>query len=316
VERVMRDFHNCSDARVVAVASRSLERARDAACKYGAQYAFGSYAELAACDEVDLVYIATPHNYHCEQAILMMRAGKHVLCEKPLAINGDQARAMVNCARERNVFLMEAMWTRFFPASEKLRELAADGAIGNITHIYAEFAAVSAFDPKSRLYDLSLAGGALLDLGIYPVMAATMLLGYDPVITQGVCSLSPAGADARSAIQLSFKSGATAQLMCALDAHGESREIIYGDRGRITVPDFWHPTAFTLETLDGECREFTFAPETEGHHHQFGHACDLIRNGVHDSPVMSWDETIAIADMFTALRREWGVEYPDENRGL
>ena len=105
-------------------------------------------------------------------------------------------------------------------------------------------------------------------------------------------------------------------MMCALDAFGESKEIIYGDRGRITVPDFWHPTAFTLETPDGDRREFTFAPETEGHHHQFDHACDLIRQGICDSPVMSWDETIAIADMFTALRREWGVEYPDEKRGL
>ena len=312
VDRVSHDFKNISGGTITAIASRSYDRAREACQKYGVQTAYGDYESMARSKEVDLVYIATPHNFHCEQAVMLMEAGKHILCEKPMAINKRQTETMVACAKKNGVFLMEAMWTRFFPASEKIRKLISDGAIGQVTHVYADFASVIGYEPESRLFNPSLAGGALLDIGIYPVMAATMVLGYDPIEVQGVCHYAPSGVDMRSAIQLKYQSGATAQLISAMDALGESREIIYGTEGRINIPHFWHPTEFTLSRLKGDPVAYRFPDETEGHHHQFTHACDCIQKGICDSPVMSWDESIAVSKLFTDLRMKWNIVYPEE----
>ena len=313
VERVMRDYHNMRGVTLTAVASRSIERAKEATKRYGAKHAFGSYDELAKCDEVDLVYLATPHNFHCEQAILLMNHGKHVLCEKSMAINDAQTRRMTECALKNRVFLMEAMWTRFFPASRKLRELVKKGAIGNVTHVFADFAATGSYDPTSRAFDPALAGGSILDLGIYPMMAATDLLGYEPDAVQGLAHLAPSGVDMRASIQMQYPSGATVQILSAFDAMGESREVIYGDAGRIVVPDFWHPTSFTLTAAGGKPTVYHFRDEAEGHHYEFIHAADCIREGRMESPEMSWAESIAVSKIFTDLRKSWGFLYPGES---
>ena len=308
----MRDYHNMRGISLTAVASRSIERAEAAAARYGAKYAFGSYEDLAACGEVDLVYLATPHNFHCGQAVMLMNQGKHVLCEKPMAINGAQTRAMADCARSNGVFLMEAMWTRFFPAMRELRELISQGAIGRVTHVFADFAATGAYDPASRAFDPALAGGSLLDLGIYPMMAATMLLGYRPCDVQGFAHLAPTGVDMRASIQMLYPSGATAQILSAFDAMGESREVIYGDEGRVVIPDFWHPTTFTLTQSGGKPTAYHFRDESEGHHYQFTHAAECILGGLLESPIVTWEESIAVSEIFTDLRRSWGFLYPEE----
>ena len=158
VRRVMKDFHAGQGYELTAVASRSPERAREAAREYGAKYAFGSYDELAACQEVDLVYIAVPHPFHCPLALRMMEHGKHVLCEKPMALNEDETRRMTECARAHGVFLMEAMWTRFFPAMRKMVSLVRAGAVGQVNHIYSVFSGASVYDPASRAFDPALGG--------------------------------------------------------------------------------------------------------------------------------------------------------------
>ena len=311
--RVMTDMPNAKGVRVTAVASRDAGRGAEAARLCGARYVFTRYEDLAACPDVDLVYIATPHNFHCEQALLCMRAGKHVICEKPMALNGDEARRMAACAREMGVFLMEAMWTRFFPAMARVRELIASGAIGQVLHMTADFSYRGVgVGPQSRLWSRDLAGGGLLDVGVYAIEAVTDILGWKPEQVQGLCKVAETGVDARFAVQMLYPSGATAQIGCGCDVTMCSTEMIYGSEGMIEIPEFWHPTRFTLRRASGEEEVHTFRPENEGHHYEFMHAADCIRKGLGESPVITLEETAAVADIMTRLRREQGIVYPQE----
>ena len=312
VRRVMKDFHAGQGYTLAAVASRSLERARQAAAEYGAPLAFGSYEELAACEAVDLVYIAVPHPFHCPLALQMMAAGKHVLCEKPMALNEKETRAMADCARDKGVFLMEAMWTRCFPAMKKMVSLVKGGAIGKVNHVYAVFTASSNYDPASRAFDPALGGGALLDIGVYPLMAATQLLGWQVESVQGACEYAPSGVDMRLAAQLKFPGGATAQIMGGMDACGPSHLLVYGAEGCITMENFWHPDAFTLFGRDGRRETYAFRPENEGFHHEFEEAARCIREGLHESPLMTWEESVAVSRITEKLRREAIILYPGE----
>ncbi|MBQ8952866.1 MAG: Gfo/Idh/MocA family oxidoreductase [Clostridia bacterium] len=312
VSRVMKDFHTGRGYALTAVASRSPERAQAAARAYGARYAFDSYEALAACEEVDLVYIAVPHPFHCPLAIQMMESGKHVICEKPMALNERETRAMTDCAKAHGVFLMEAMWTRFFPAMRKMVSLVQGGAIGRVNHIYSVFSAAAEYDPASRAFDPALGGGALLDIGVYPLMACTQLLGWTPERVQGAWQSAPTGVDMRMAAQLQFPGGATAQIMGGMDACAPSHLLIYGTEGCVTMEDFWHPTAFTLVGIDGRREEYTFRPENEGFHHEFEEAARCIREGLAESPLMTHEESIAVSRITERLRREAGILYPGE----
>lgn len=314
VRRVMKDFHRAQGIELTAVASRSLERAREAAREYGAKYAFGSYEELAECKEVDLVYVATPHVFHCEQAIMMMEHGKHVIVEKPMAITWEETRRMTECARRKGVFLMEAMWTRFFPATIRMMELIREGAIGRVNHIYGVFScSVEAPDPESRLFAPALAGGALLDIGVYPLMAATNILGWQPEKVQGMWKLTETGVDSRMSVQMQYEGGATAQFMTSLDAEGPSDLMIYGTKGYIRMEDFWHPTSFDV-VCGGERKEYRFEEENEGFRHEFEAAARYIREGRTEAPLMPHEESAAVSRITERLRHEAGVFYPGEKK--
>lgn len=310
-QRVMADFPNAENCALYAVAARDLARAEEAKAKYGAARAFGSYEEMLECPEVELVYVATPHSLHHEQVMACLARGKHVICEKAFALNDRQAAEMAALAREKGLFLMEAMWTRFMPAMVKLRELAEGGALGEIRHVVADFAYAARFDPESRVYAPHLAGGALLDVGIYPLSMIAMLLGDAPVCVNGTCVMAPSGVDARTAAQFRYDSGATAQLMCGVDVNGDSRMTVFGTLARVDIPDFWHATR--LEIARGrETEILEFPPETEGHHHQFVHAADCIRRGLTESCVMGLNETINLMKIMTDIRRANNFLYPGE----
>lgn len=309
--RVMADFPNARNCTLYAVAARDIVRAKEAAAQYGAGRAFGSYEEMLSCPEVELVYVATPHSLHYEHVMDCLAHGKHVICEKAFALNDAQAWEMAAYARKKGLFLMEAMWTRFMPAMVKLRALYDEGALGEIRHIAGDFAYAAAFDANSRVYAPQLAGGALLDVGIYPLSIIAMLLGSAPVSTDGMCVMAPSGVDARTVAQLRYASGATAQLMCGVDVEGDSRMVVFGTKARVDIPEFWRATQ--LEIVRGGEREvLAFPSETEGHHHQFVHAADCIRSGKTESPVMPLDETVSLMRLMTDIRRANGFRYPKE----
>ncbi|MGI6238466.1 MAG: Gfo/Idh/MocA family protein [Christensenellales bacterium] len=309
--RVMADFQKAENCELYAVAARDGARAQDAVARYGAKRAFGSYAEMLECPEVELVYIATPHSLHREHALTCLAHGKHVLCEKAFALNDSQAREMVRAARANGLFLMEAMWTRCLPAMRALKQMADAGTFVEIRHITANFGYAAAFDPNSRIYAPELAGGALLDVGIYPLSITAMLLGAEPAEVQSACVMAPSGVDARTVAQLSYASGATAQFFCAVDTAGDSRMTVYGTAARVEIPDFWHATQFTVHR-GGEAQLHSFPPENEGHHHQFIHAAECIRAGKTESPLMPLDETVALMRIMTQMRQANGFLYPVE----
>jgi len=313
VARVMTDMQNAESVELKAIASRTREGAEAAAARFGAPIALAGFEAMAACGDVDLVYIALPNPFHAKYACLMMEHGKHVLCEKPLAVNTQEAEQMIACAGKHPVFFMEAMWTRFMPAYQKMRELIRAGEIGEVLHVTGDFNyATPHYDPKDRVFDPAMAGGALLDLGVYPLMACTDLLGWNPVQVQGLCAKTAEGVDMRTSLQMQYENGATAQIFCGMDVHSNSLLRVHGTKGFIEMPEFWHPTSLTLRAQGKTGREFTFPPEHEGHHYEFDYAAHCIREGMRESPVIPWAESRAIAEICTRVRHENGIYYPGE----
>ena len=319
VDWIMNDIRKASNIRVTAIASRSLDRAREAAVRYGIETAYGSYEELAQSDCVDLVYVATPNSEHCANALAAMAQGKHVLCEKPMALNESECARMIECARRNHVFLMEGVWTRFFPAVRRISTLLEQGAIGEIRHVESAFLCRAPYDESKsghRLFSLKLGGGSLLDLGIYTLAATVMALGTRPERIQSLCVPAPTGADMRACVQMLYPSGATAHFTCGFDLMGQAREVISGSDGYIEVNGFLSPTSFVLANASGERAEYSFPQEARGHWHEFEHAARCMLEGRTESPLMPLEESLDMARIMTALRREWGVFYPGEKGGI
>jgi predicted dehydrogenase len=240
------------DAEVFAVASRTQAAADAFAARYGIPHAYGDWEQLAADERVDVVYVATPHSAHHDAAALCLDAGRAVLCEKPLTMDAAEARALVELARGRGVFLMEAMWMRCNPAIRRIVEVIGDGAIGAVQTVHADFGILGPTDPAHRLRNPALGGGALLDLGVYPVSFAHLLLGR-PAQVRAWSSLTPEGVDANTGVLLGYQDGALAALSCGIVAGTPCRAVVAGEGGRIELPPvFFRPNHFTLRRGHGQ----------------------------------------------------------------
>ena len=310
--RWMRDAHTATEAQVTCVAARDLPRARAFADRWGIPTALGEYEALAAHPEVDAVYVTTPHPMHCEHATLAMRAGKHVLCEKPAALNAAQLGQMLACAKENNVFFMEAMWTRCFPAVLRAKELLAEGAIGTLRAVRAQFSFREPFDPQSRLFDPALGGGALLDVGCYPIAFALDMFGCAPDQVTGVAEIGRTGVDEQNAVSLRFPGGGTAILASAVRTDMPVEAVLYGETGALHVPEFYHPDRLLL-TREGRTDtvfEQPYAPE--GFAFELRHLCECVGGGLLESPRMSHADSMAVMRVMDALRAQWGLAYPGE----
>ncbi len=302
--------HCSSAARVTAVGSRSLERAREFGDEFGASRAYGSYEELAADGSLDAVYIATPHSEHARHAILCLEHGRPVLVEKPFTLNQREARQVIDMARARGLFCMEAMWTRFFPAVRLLRRLIADGAIGRPRMVTADFGYRTEFDAGSRLFDPRLGGGGLLDVGIYPLSLACMLLG-EPVSAVAQASLAATQVDDSAAFLLQHRGGELSLLSCATQVRTANEARVFGEAGSISLNgEWWKADGLTI-SRDGADAE-TVRLEYPGNGFQFEadetQAC--IRSGKLESAIMPLDETMMQMRVLDDLRRQTGVVYP------
>ncbi len=308
-----RGLQAVSDAELLAVGSRAIDTANTFADAFSVPRRYGSYAELVADPDVDVVYVSTPHQDHKASTLLCLDAGKPVLCEKPFAINVGEAREMVEAARARNLFLMEAMWTRFRPTMVKVRELIDGGALGEVRFLSANIGWKSNFDPQFRLYNPDLGGGALLDGGVYPVSFASMVLGAPSAIAS-VASLGETGVDEQEAIALAYPSGAVASLGVTIQASPISIGLILGTEGRIEIHHDWHrPEGLTFTPYGGEAQRFDY-PQTEGNGYQY-EAIEVgrcLREGLLESPVMPLNESLQIMTTMDTLRAQWGVRYPME----
>lgn len=305
-----KDLEVLPEARVHAVASRSLERAETFAGQYGAPHAFGSYEEIVSCPDLDVVYIATPHVSHHQNSIYCLRHGLPVLCEKPFAMNTREVEEMITVASDNDVFLMEAMWTRFLPTIEKAMELIESGRIGEVLSLKADFGFRGTFNPKSRLYDQALGGGSLLDIGIYPVFLALLLLGR-PARIRAAAHLGDTGVDEEIGILLQYPDGRLAHLHSSILARTKTEAFIYGSTGTIHMHTRWHePSSMTLLREDERPEEFRFDYKGKGYYLEARHVMDCLSRNRKESDLLPLDFSLELIRLLDAIRQEAGILYP------
>jgi len=294
---------------VAAVAARNADRAAEFARRYDAPRSFGSYDELYADDEVDVVYVATTHPFHRQQALAAIEAGKPVLVEKPLTLDADGAREVFAAAAKAGVFAMEAMWMRTNPLVRQALDLVAGGELGEVRAVQADFAFALDYDPSHRLLDRENGGGALLDLGIYPATFAWLFLGApDRVQVSG--DLAPTGVDRTVAMQWSREDGAIAQLFSSSAVTTSCRATVAGTRGWLSLePTFFVPTTM-LVSIDGDVRRVETEPA--GYVPQIEEVGRCLRAGLLESPLVPQADTVAILELMDGVRAELGVTYPGE----
>lgn len=296
---------------MTAVGSRAPGAAEAFAAEFGIPNPHGSYEQLVADPEVDVVYVATPHPFHLDAALLAIDAGKHVLIEKPLTLNRADAQRIADRAAERGVVAMEAMWTRFLPHMVHLRELIAAGAIGDVRTVIADHTQALPTDPEHRLQNPALGGGALLDLGIYPVSFAVDVLGL-PTSILAHAAMTPTGVDRQTAMIFGYDDGRQAVLQCALDTAGSNRAVVLGTAGAIELDRVWYtPTVLTRYDRDWAVVErFTQPVATRGMHFQ---AAELERRAAGGAPTsLPIDESVAIMGLLDEVRGLIGLRYPGE----
>jgi predicted dehydrogenase len=293
-------------AHVAAVGSRSAHSAERFGEVYQVPRRHSSYQDLVEDDEVDVVYVATPHPWHAENALAAIAQGKHVLVEKPFTMNADEARGVVTAAREKGVFCMEAMWTRFLPHTVKIRELVADGAVGDVRTAVVDHGQYFAPDPTHRLFAPELGGGALLDLGVYVVSWAQMLLGT-PISVTSASDPAFTGVDGQTSAILRYPDGVHAVVTCTLWAATARRAWVSGTEGTIDVhPVFYAPTTFTLQRRGADPERFNLEPGLDGPGKGLRfEALEVVRcvtTGLTESPRMTLDETVSIMQTLDAIR--------------
>ncbi len=307
------DLMLVKDAELVAIASRSKSNALEFAAKYPARYIHDDYALLAANPEVDVIYIATPHSHHHEHTILCLKHGKAVLCEKAFAINTWQAREMIDLARERKIFLMEALWTRFLPHFTKVRQMIDSGSIGEIRSILVNFGFMTAEPAAQRMYDPSLGGGTLLDIGLYNVFIALSFLGKPDEITASMTP-SSTGVDAQCAILFRYRNGAMAQLFSTFLSNLQTEADISGSRGRIRLTSRFYEPSTSIEFYPGRVDSRQVIPfdkeEGWGYQYEIRHVNDCLRKGLTESPVMTLDHTLEMMEVLDEIRRKASIIYP------
>lgn len=306
------DLARVEGAQLVAVASRSQERAEEFGTRFGARYRFGSYDQLANCPDVDVVYVASPHSEHHAHTLLCLNAGKAVLCEKAFAFNARQAADMVETARNRGIFLMEAIWTRFLPVTLKALEVVQAGAIGEVVHVAADFGFVAPPDPKGRLLNPELAGGSLLDIGLYPLFISTLFLGK-PTDLRATGTLAETGVDLSCAMALRFENGATASLASTLAARTDTTCTIYGTRGKVFIHPRFHESYGLTVFRDGQEPEIIeTGREGEGYCYEARHVQNCLQQGLTESPLLPLAFSLQQMELLDEIRRQVGVRYPTD----
>ena len=301
------DFLHVEGANLVAVASRSQDRAEDFARKHGILRAYGTYQELLEDPDVDVVYIGTPHNRHLRDARQAMAAGKAVLCEKPLTVNPDECRNLIAVSERTGVYLMEAMWTWFLPAVQRAKEWVEAGRIGRIRHLKADFGYPQAYDSEKREYNVTLGGGALLEMGIYPVALAWYFLRQDPSRVKVVSRRAPNGVedDVVAVFDYADEEGepsTVATLATSFRCKLQNWAYIVGDEGYIAIPDFWRARECSLYVLDERVDHFQEEREHQGFCHEARAVNDDLRQGRRESSVVQQSDSLKFQEHMARIR--------------
>jgi predicted dehydrogenase len=307
------DLTHAKNGHLAAVSSRDIKRAQEFASHYDPSVkAFGSYEDMLSSGEIDVVYIASPHGLHFEHTMLCLEAGIPVLCEKAFAINSKQVAAMIAKAREKKLFLMEALWTRFHPSIAKLQEIIASGVIGDIKHVVADFGFKAEYDEEARWFNPHLTGGSLLDIGIYPLFISKLLLGQ-PLEMKATGVMAPSGVDMNCSIATKYASGATASLFSTFAAQTDTTCTVYGTLGKIYMHPRFHETkGMTLTIYGGE----ETVMETERLGWGYSYEADAVQADLHagrtENAWMSHQFSQELMGLLDEIRSQIGLTYPNE----
>jgi predicted dehydrogenase len=317
---VTRDLALLADAELYAVSSRSVSTAEAFAAEFGFAKAYGDdggelgYERLLADDAVDIVYVATPHAHHYEVALAALRAGKHVLCEKALTINAREAAELVTLARSKNLFMMEAMWSRFLPSMQRAFEIAASGELGVVQWVSADLGFPAVYSPSARLWALKDGGGALLDLTGYPLLWALGTLGF-PQTVSATGSVNDDGVDAQNALTLGYHHGAQAQLTSSLLAYGPRAATVAGSLGYLqTIGSVNNPKEILVKIGRAESRTEHFETVGRGYSYELREVTRCIQQRLTESPVMPLEDSLNVMRIFDGVRAQLGVSYPNDAR--
>jgi predicted dehydrogenase len=298
------------DAEIVAVGSSPLDQANEFAGRWSIPKVYDSVAALVKDPEIDICYIGTPHSFHKEHAIQCLNAGKGVFNEKPFAINEKQAKEIVAVAREKKVFLMEAMWTQFFPAMIKARELVAQGVLGELRMMEADFGFCCTPEQKPRLYDPSLGGGALLDVGIYAVALGQLMTRTEPEKVVALCDFGKSGVDEQMGMILRYPGGALMTSHSAVKTNTNMEAWIYGTKGMLKIcKPYWCPTKLVLSLEGKPDEEFSFAAPESGYSYEVVEVCKCLNEGKLEHPLITHELSLAVMRTMDRIRAAMGVKY-------
>lgn len=307
------DLKRVADAELVAVGSRDIDKARAFAEEFGAKNAYGSYEDLVTDKEVDVIYIATPHSHHYENTLLCLEHNKHVLCEKAFAVNARQAEEMARVAKQKNLFLMEALWAKFLPQYNRLQEVLQRKRLGDIKSVIIDFGFIPSEPVPPRLFDPALAGGTLLDIGIYNVFFAMSILGKPDEIK---AEMSPAstGIDEQCAILFKYKNGAMAQMFSSFATALPTEAYISGTKGRIKLTHRFYTPEASIQFYEGnpDSWETIFSGNSGqgfGYQHEAQHVVECLQKGLTESPVITLNETIERMWILDEIRQKAGIIY-------
>lgn len=304
------------DSTLVAVASKSAERAQAFASQYGIE-GTDDYAALVGRADIDVVYIATTHNFHYENALLALQHKKHLLIEKPFTVNAAQAKELIELAQRNGCFMMEAIWVRFLPSMIRLKQILKSGIIGDIRLFNISFGGIAQAQYLPRLTDPALAGGVTLDMGIYPITFVNFLLDAQPMASKSFCRFANTGVDELATYQLQYESGCIAAINTSFNLLTRMEAMIYGSLGYVEFPHFQQGTTFTLHIHNGTRTIESSETITEENHgngfiYQVAEVVKQIRAGKLESNIISLSETLATMQLMDSLRGEWGFRYPFE----
>ena len=303
---------NVDNAELVAVASRTKENAEKFGCEFDIPARFDSYEKMALSDVIDAAYIAVPHSGHIGCSCLMMNNGKHVLCEKPMAVNSEEAEEMFRCARENNVLLMEAMWARLVPGTIKMLELVENGVLGDILGVEGKFCySMDEDEMDHHVFKRENGGGSLLDVGVYGLNFASWYLGKD-VETINAQSDIYNGVDSHTCVLLKYKNGAIADISSAILLRKPNEGYVYGNKGYARLLRFYAPQEIDIYLNNGETVKIPVPYAGNGFEEQIAHFSECVSNGLKESPIVTHEQTVYITKQMDKIRKITGVEYPQD----
>jgi predicted dehydrogenase len=305
-------LHYVPQSKLYAIGSRSLDKAQEFATNYNCK-AYGSYEELLNDTLVDIIYVATPHSYHCANTLMAIAKGKHVLCEKPFAVNGQEVKKMIDAAREKNVFLMEALWTRFNPRLIKVKEIIDSGMLGKVKLLTSNFGERKPFSPDNRFFCNDLIGGALLDMGIYSLFTALFLLGKPKSIT-ATGTIGATGVDTNCNVNLVYDDDTFATIYTSLLAETDSNTTIFCEKGDIHLSQYvYAPNQITITPLNGKPEDIVVDVNENLYAYEAIEVINCLENQKNQSDKWTWDDSVMIMNIMDEIRREIGLVYPNHD---